>query len=56
MTIWVVRIVFRPFVGIDVPSDRNHGRNPAESGDDVWPTDIPSVDDMRQAGEALLNL
>ena len=51
-----VGITFRPVVGIDIPSDRNHRRNPAESGDDVRPTDIAGVDDMRHPGQALLSL
>ena len=42
-----VGITFRPVVGIDIPSDCNHRRNPAESDDDVRPTDIAGVDDMR---------
>src|SRR5262245_16048857 len=41
-----VRIVFRPVASIDVPSDRNHRRNPAQTCDDVWPTNITGVDDM----------
>jgi len=51
-----VGITFRPVVGIDIPSDRNHRRNPAECGDDVRPTDIAGVDDMRHPGQALLSL
>jgi hypothetical protein len=48
--------MFRPVAGIDVPSDRNDRRNALESGDNVWRTDIASVDDMRHTCEALLNL
>ena len=51
-----VGIAFRPVVGIDIPSDCNHRRNPAESDDDVRPTDIAGVDDMRHPGQALLSL
>jgi hypothetical protein len=51
-----VRIVSRPVADIDVPSDRSDRRNPAEPGNDLWPTDITGVDDMRHAGELLLNL
>ena len=51
-----VGITFRPVVGIDIPSDCNHRRNPAESDDDVRPTDIAGVDDMRHPGQALLSL
>ena len=50
------RIMFRPVAGIDVASDSNDRRNPLEFGDNVWRTDIAGVDDMRHAGEALLNL
>jgi hypothetical protein len=42
--------------GIHIPFDRNHRRNPAESGDDVQPTDIASVDDMRHPSQVLLSL
>jgi hypothetical protein len=51
-----LRIMLRPIAGIDVPSDGNDSRNPLQSGDHVWRTDIASVDDVRHAGEALLNL
>ena len=44
-----LRIMFRPVASIDVPSDRNDRRNPLESGDNVWRTDIAGVDDMRHA-------
>jgi hypothetical protein len=47
-----VRRVLRPVAGIDVSSDRSDRRNPAEPGNDLWPTDITGVDD----GEPLLNL
>jgi hypothetical protein len=50
------RIMFRPVVGIDVPSDRNGRRNPLESADNVWRTDIAGMDDMRHAGELFLDL
>jgi hypothetical protein len=43
-------------VGVDIPSDCNHRRNPAESDDDVRPTDIAGVDDMRHPDQALLSL
>ena len=51
-----VGITFRPVAGIDIPSDRNHRRNLAESGDDVRPTDVAGVDDMCHPGQALLSL
>jgi len=51
-----LRIVFRPTAGINVASDRNDRRNPLESGNDVWRTDIAGVDDLRHAREALLDL
>jgi len=51
-----LRIMFRPVAGIDVPSDRNDRRNPLESGDNVWRTDIAGVDDMRHACEGYLDL
>ena len=51
-----LRIVFRPVASIDVPSDRNDRRNPLESGDNVWRTDIAGVDDMRHACEGFLDL
>ena len=51
-----VGMTFRPVVGIDIPSDCNHRRNPAESDDDVRPTDIAGVNDMRHPGQALLSL
>ena len=51
-----VGITFRPVAGIDIPSDRNHRRNLAEAGDDVWPTDVAGVDDMLHPGQALLSL
>jgi hypothetical protein len=50
------RIMFRPLAGINVPSDRTDRRNPVESGDNVWRTDIAGVDDMSHACEALLDL
>jgi hypothetical protein len=42
--------------GIDIPSDRNHRRNAAESDDDVRPTDVAGVDDMFHPCQALLSL
>jgi hypothetical protein len=51
-----VGITFRPVAGIDIPSDRNHRRNLAESGDDVRPTDVAGVDDMCHPRKALLGL
>jgi hypothetical protein len=51
-----LRIMLRPLAGIDVPSDRNDRRNPVESRDNVWRTDIAGVDDIRYACEELLNL
>ena len=51
-----LRIMFRPVAGIDVPSDRNDRRNPLESGDNVWRTDIAGVEDMRHACEGCLDL
>ncbi len=51
-----VGITLRPVAGIDIPSDRNHRCNLAESGDDVRPTDIAGVDDMVHPGQALLSL
>jgi hypothetical protein len=42
-----LRIMSRPVAGIDVPSDRNDTRNPLESGDNVWRTDIAGADDIR---------
>ena len=49
-------IMCRPMAGINVPSDRNDRRNPLESGDNAWRTDIAGVDDMRHACEGLLDL
>src|SRR6266700_75066 len=49
-------IMFRPVAGIDVPSECNDRRNPLESGDNVWRTDIPGMDDLRHACEGLLDL
>ncbi len=51
-----LRILLRPAAGIDVSSDRNDGRNPLESGDNVRRTDVAGVDNMRHACEALLDL
>jgi hypothetical protein len=51
-----VGIGFRPIPGIDVPSDRSHRRNPAQSGDDVQPTDVARVDNMRHPSQPLLSL
>ena len=51
-----VGITFCPVSSIDIPSDRNHGCNLAESGDDVGPTDVAGVDDMLHPGQALLSL
>ena len=51
-----VGITFRPVASINIPSDRNHRRNLAESGDDVRPTDVAGVDDMCHPAQALLSL
>jgi hypothetical protein len=51
-----LRIMLRPVPGIDVPSDRNDRRNPLETDDNVWRTDIAGVDDVRHACQALLDL
>lgn len=51
-----VGIRFRPVAGINIPSDRNHRRNPTESDDDLRPADIAGVDDMRHPGQASLSL
>jgi hypothetical protein len=51
-----VRIVFRPLALIDVPSDRNNRRNPAESVQDVRTTDVAGMDYMRHSGEPLPGL
>ncbi len=51
-----VGITFRPVSGIDIPSDRYHGRDSAQLGDDLRPTDIAGVDDLRYSGEALHSL
>jgi hypothetical protein len=50
-----VHIMLRPGTGVDIPSDRSDGRNPPETGDDIWSTDITSMD-MCYAGETLLDL
>ncbi len=49
-------ITFRPVPRIDIPSDRDHGRNSAQLGNDLRPTDIAGVDDLRYSGEALHSL
>jgi hypothetical protein len=49
-------ITLRPGADIDIPSERNPRRNPAESGYDVWPADITGVDDMRHPGQVSLSL
>jgi hypothetical protein len=51
-----VGIARRPVASIDVSSDRSDRRYPSQSHNDVWPSDIASVDDVRDAGESLLNL
>ena len=56
LTICSIGKVFRPHTGIDVSSDRSGRRNPAETGNDVWLTDIASMHDMRHAGEPLRGL
>ena len=49
-------IACRPIGGVDIPLDRNHGRDAAQAADDLRPTDVTGVDDVRHAGEALLSL
>lgn len=50
-----VGVAFRPMPGIDVPSDCSHGRNPAEPSDDVRPTDVTRVDNMRHPSQLLFS-
>ena len=50
-----LRITFRPWRSVDVPSDRNDGRDPLQCCDNVWRTDVAGMDDMRHACEELLN-
>ena len=49
-------IARRPIGGIYIPLDRNHGRDPAKSCNDLRPADVAGVDDMRHAIQALLSL
>lgn len=51
-----VGIAFGPMAGINVPSDRSHRRNPAESRDHVRPTDVARVHDMRHPSQQLFSL
>lgn len=51
-----VGIIFGPFAGIDISSDRSNRRNLAKCGQNIGTTDIPGVDDMRHAGKPLLSL
>ncbi len=51
-----LRIMFRPVAGIDIASDRNDRRDPPESGDNAWRTDIAGVDDVVHPREVLLDI
>src|SRR5579859_1824359 len=45
--------IFKKIVGIDIASDCRHRRNLTEPGDDVRPTDVARVHDMRHARQML---
>ena len=51
-----VGIARRAVGGVHITPDRDHGGDPAEVRDDLGPADVAGVDDMGDAGQALLRL
>jgi len=49
-------IAGRPVGSVHIALDRDHGRDAAQARDDLGTADVAGVDDMRNAGEALLRL
>jgi len=51
-----VGIARRPIGGVHIALDRDHGGDAAEVRDDLGPADVAGMDDMGDAGQALLSL